>query len=81
MPSSKTELLEPFALEVELKDGTKQTIGRTCIRSTKKDSTRSMRSPLAKLHASGYLEHIYMVMASIANFTTLIDRKNERLNA
>ena len=34
---------------------------------------------LAKLHVNGYLEHIYMVMASISNFKTLIDKKNARL--
>jgi hypothetical protein len=34
---------------------------------------------LAKLHANGYLEHVYMVLASIANFRTLIEKKNARL--
>ncbi len=34
---------------------------------------------LEKLHANGFLESVFMVMASIGNFRTLIDRKNRRL--
>jgi len=72
------DLLEPFSLELSLNDGSKQrlaglhTINEATLNALDGDS-------LGKLHAKGYLEHIYMVMASIANFTALIDRKNARL--
>jgi len=73
----KLELLEPFTLEIELNDGSRyklagyHTIDEEKLNALDGDSLES-------LHTKGYLEHIYMVMASIANFKTLIDRKNER---
>ena len=72
------DLLEPFSLELSLNDGSKQrlaglhTINEVTLNALGGDA-------LEQLHAKGYLEHIYMVMASIANFTALIDRKNARL--
>ncbi len=72
------DLLEPFTLEVELKDGSKQRLsGLHTINEPKLNGLDG--KALEKLHDKGYLEHIYMVMASIANFRTLIDKKNARL--
>jgi len=74
---AELELLEPFTLEVELNDGSKHklagfhTINEQTLAALDGEALR-------KLHARNYLENIYMVMASIANFTTLIDKKNER---
>ena len=69
------DLLEPFTLEVELRDGSKQRLsGLHTINEPKLIALDG--EALAKLHGNGFLEHIYMVMASVANFRTLIDRKN-----
>lgn len=72
------ELLEPFALEVELKDRAKYKLaGFYTIHQEKLDALDG--AALADLHAQGYLEHIYMVIASIANFSALIEKKNALL--
>ena len=72
------QLLEPFTLEVELNDGGKfKLMGFHTINEEKLDALGG--DALAKLHSKGYLEHIYMTMASIANFSVLIQKKNERL--
>lgn len=72
------DLLEPFTLEFVLNDESKQILSGLHTINEEKLSALDGES-LAKLHVNGYLEHIYMVMASIANFKTLIDRKNARL--
>ncbi len=72
------QLLEPFTLEVELNNGGKfklmgfHTIHEENLKALDGDA-------LASLHSNGYLEHIYMAMASIANFSVLIEQKNDRL--
>ena len=71
-------LLEPFSLEVELNNHSKQklagfyTINEEALRELSGET-------LAALHSSGYLEHIYMVVAATANFKTLINKKNALL--
>jgi len=72
------ELLEPFTLEVELRDHTKYKLaGFYTIYEEKLNALDG--EALASLHARGYLEHIYMVIASIANFSALIEKKNAML--
>lgn len=72
------ELLEPFTLEVELNNGSKfKLMGFHTIDEDKLNALDG--DALASLHSRGYLEHIYMTMASIANFAVLIQKKNERL--
>ena len=72
------ELLEPFTLEVELNNGSKNKLmGFHTIHEEKLNALDG--DALASLHSNGYLEHIYMAMASIANFSVLIRKKNERL--
>ena len=72
------ELLEPFTLEVELNDGSKfKLMGFHTIHEEKLNALDG--DALASLHSKGYLEHIYMTMASIANFSVLIQKRNERL--
>lgn len=74
----KYELLEPFALEVELNNGSKfKLLGFHTIDEEKLNALDG--DALESLHSRGYLEHIYMTMASIANFSVLIQEKNERL--
>ena len=75
---AELDLLEPFSLKFELNDGSKRklaglhTVNEERLIALDADS-------LGRLHANGYLEHIYMVMASIANFRTLIEKKNAQL--
>ncbi len=74
---AKHELLEPFTLEVQLNDGSRYKLAG--FHTVNEDALAALDGEaLHELHAEGYLENIYMVMASIANFTTLIDKKNER---
>lgn len=72
------ELLEPFTLEVEMNDGSKfRLAGFHTIHEEKLNALDG--AALASLHSQRYLEHIYMTMASIANFSSLIQKKNELL--
>lgn len=72
-------LLESFVLDIEFRDGAQhrfagfQTIQEE--RLAKLDA-----EALGKLHARGYLQAIFMVVASLSNFRTLIERAN-KLNA
>lgn len=71
-------LLEPFALEVTLNDGSKHRLaGFHTIAEQPLNALNG--EALARLHAAGYLEQVYMAMASLANFANLIERKNARL--
>jgi hypothetical protein len=72
------ELLEPFNLEIELKDHSKHKLaGFYTVNEEKLIALGA--DALASLHARGYLEHVYMTMASIANFSALIEKKNALL--
>lgn len=74
----RCELLEPFTLEVELNNASKfKLMGFHTIHEEKLNALDG--ATLASLHSNGYLEHVYMTMASIANFSVLIQKKNERL--
>lgn len=74
----QNELLEPFTLEVELNNGSKfKLAGFHTIHEEKLSALDG--DALASLHSQGFLEHIYMTMASIANFSALIQEKNELL--
>ena len=74
----KHQLLESFTLEITLNDGSRNqlqgfyTIAEEQLH--KLDSTA-----LGELHASGYLQPIFMAVASFARVRTLIDKKNALL--
>jgi hypothetical protein len=71
-------LLEPFSLAVELNNHSKQKVSG--FYTINEEALRELSSEtLAALHSSGYLQHIYMVVASTVNFRTLISRKNALL--
>ena len=75
---AELELLEPFTFDFELKDGSRKKLsGLYTLNEEKLASLRG--EALEALHAKGFLENIYMAMASIANLRTLIERKNQRL--
>lgn len=69
------DLLESFAFDVELDDGSQNrlagyyTINEERLRSLDAEA-------LGRLHAAGYLEPVFMAVASISNFRALIDRMN-----
>jgi hypothetical protein len=75
---SELDLLEPFALEFELREGVSKKLSG--LYTLNEERLRALdASALDRLHRAGLLEAIYMVMASIGNFRTLIERKKERV--
>lgn len=72
------ELLESFALDVQLNDGSQnRLIGFHTINEDRLQALGG--EAIAKLHQAGYLQPIYLVIASLSNFRLLIDRKNASL--
>jgi hypothetical protein len=72
------ELLESFSLDVELNDNSKhQMVGFYIINEERLTELNS--ETLATLHASGYLQAIYMAIASQSNIRGLLNRKNKLL--
>lgn len=71
------ELLESFTLDVELDDGSlNRLVGFYIINE---ERLRSLDAgSLAALHQAGYLEAIYMAVASLSQLRALIDRMNLR---
>jgi hypothetical protein len=71
-------LLEPFSLDVELRDGSKhRLVGYHLIDEEKLRGLEP--GALAELHSAGYLMPTFMALASLANLSALIARKNRRL--
>lgn len=71
------ELLESFVLDVELNNGSQhRLIGFYTINEDKLNALGG--DTLARLHRAGYLQAIYMALASLSNFRALIDRKNRQ---
>jgi hypothetical protein len=73
------ELLESFVLDIELDDGSQNRLaGFYTIHEERLAALKPEQ--LGRLHAAGYLQAIYMVVASMSRFRDLIERKN-RANA
>ncbi len=71
-------LIEPALLEVTLKDGTKQ--GVEGLFSINEEVLAGLTPEQAgSLHQQGYMQHVYMMLASLAQVNQLIRRKNQRL--
>ncbi len=72
------DLLEAFTLEITLKDGSgNQLMGFYTINE---DSLRQLSGPaFASLNEQGFLQPIYMAVASHSRLAELIDRKNDTL--
>ena len=69
------QLLESFVLDIELEDGSQNRLmGFYTINEEKLAALDG--AAVARLYQSGYLQAIYMVIASLSNFRTLIDQKN-----
>jgi hypothetical protein len=69
------ELLESFVLDIELDDGSQNRLGGFyTINEERLLSLPGER--LERLNRAGYLQAIYMALASLSQFRGLIDRKN-----
>jgi hypothetical protein len=74
----KHELLEPFTLKIPLKDNSSnKLVGFYTIHENKLNDLDG--SILAYLNANGYLQPIYMALASYSRVTGLIEKKNKKL--
>jgi len=72
------ELLEPFVLEIKLKDGSKnRLVGFHTINEQKLSELDG--NALSELNKKGYLMPIYMAAASLSNFAVMVERKNALL--
>lgn len=71
------QLLEPFVFDIELDDGTPYRLAG-CHTINEERLAALPGAALESLHRAGYLQPVYMVLASIANFRSLIERKNRR---
>jgi hypothetical protein len=73
------ELLESFVLDIELDDGSQNRLaGFYAINEDRLGALGG--DALESMHRAGYLQAIYMVVASLSNFRALIELKN-RLHA
>jgi hypothetical protein len=72
------DLLESFVLDIELDDGTQNRLAGLY---TIHEERLAALGPdaLGALHRAGHLQAIYMVLASLSNFRSLIDRQNRLL--
>jgi hypothetical protein len=71
------ELLEPFMLDIELDDGSQNRLAGFYTINEERLAALDGET-LERLNRAGYLQAIYMVVASLNNFRALIDRKNRR---
>lgn len=70
-------LIESFVLDVQLDDGSEHRLAG--FYTINEDALRKLAGDdLAMLNARGYLEAIYMTIASMSHIPDLIDRKNRR---
>lgn len=71
------QLLESFVLDVELNDGSQHRLsGFYTINEERLQDVGAQA--LATMNGNGYLQAIYMVIASMSNLRLLIERKNRR---
>ncbi len=73
---ARHDLLEPFTLDIELNDGSKnRLVGFYAINE---DALYALSADaLGELNSKSYLQPVYMAVASLSNVTDLIARKNE----
>jgi hypothetical protein len=72
-------LLESFALDIQFRDGAQHRF--TGFYAVQEERLAKLDgAALAKLHQRGYLQAIYMAIASLSNFRSLIERASQ-LNA
>ncbi|KQZ32979.1 SapC family protein [Duganella sp. Root1480D1] len=69
------QLLEPFVFDIELDDGSQNRLAGLYTINEEHLSALT-GGALERLNRTAYLQPIYMVIASMSSFRTLIDRKN-----
>ncbi|OAO01973.1 multidrug transporter [Sphingomonadales bacterium EhC05] len=73
------DLLEPFSMDVTMDDGKEnRMVGYHLINEEKVQALEP--GALAELHTAGYLEPIFMSIASLGNLSKLVRRKNKLIN-
>jgi len=71
----RNELVESFVVDIEMKDGSQhRLVGFYTIHEERLAALSS--EALMALHQAGYLQAIYMMVASMSQFRALIERKN-----
>jgi hypothetical protein len=71
------DLLESFVLDVEHRDGSSSRLAG--FYTVNEDRARALdAAAVGQLHAQGFLEPMYMVLASTVHFRDLIERRNRR---
>ncbi len=71
-------LLEPFALDIELNDSSKSRL--TGFYTVNEEKLYALGGDdLSSLNKKGFLQPLFMAVASLSNFRDLIERKNRRL--
>ena len=76
----KLDLIESFVVDVQLNDGSEHRLSG--FYTINEDRLRDLAADdLAMLHRRGYLEAIYMAIASMSQMPELVDRKNQRRQA
>lgn len=74
------DLVESIELEIELNDGSRRSLkGLHTINEERLG--RLDADSLGMLHQQGYLQHIYMMLASMPQLAVVIERKNRQLDA
>ena len=69
------DLLESFTLDIELDDGTRSRLAG--FYAINEENLAGLdAATVGRLHQDGYLQPIYMAIASVSNFRALIDRVN-----
>lgn len=72
------DLIEAVTIKVTLNDGSRNELGH--LYTINEDKLAVLDgSTLEQLHRQGYLQHIYMLLASMAAMPQLIEKKNQRL--
>ena len=72
------DLIESVIMQVELNDGSQhELVGYYTINEEKLHAIKG--EPLEKLHREHYLESIYMILASMTSFRTLVEKKNQQV--
>jgi hypothetical protein len=72
------DLIEAVTMQVELNDSSQhELVGYYTINEEKLHAIKG--KPLEMLHREHYLESIYMILASMTSFRTLVEKKNQQL--
>lgn len=73
----KYELIEALTVDVELKDGSKNSL--IGFHTINEDQLNKLSAEaIVELHQAGYLQAIYLMLASQVHFRELVDRKNKK---